>query len=86
MVLNIKNLLSFQDFFDHYSSEPFKEEQLVLFQYLLNCSVRDPYYIALHVFTDLPLQGHSVKSLKHFFSFSKHIYSMVEHSLKREEE
>ena len=64
-----KKIAQFSRFFGYDHSEPFKEEQLVLFQYLLNCSVRDPYYIALHVFTDLPLQGHSVKTLKQFSLF-----------------
>ena len=33
-------------------------EQLVLFQYLLNCSVRESYYLALNLFTKLPIRGH----------------------------
>ena len=34
-----------------------KEEQTVLFQYLLNCSVREPHYLSLNIFTDLPARA-----------------------------
>mgnify|MGYP000555384041 CR=1 FL=1 len=35
-----------------------KCEQTVLFQYLLNCSVREPFYLTFNLFTDLPPRGH----------------------------
>ena len=36
-----------------------KCEQTVLLQYLLNCSVREPFHITLNLFTKLPPRGHN---------------------------
>lgn len=34
-----------------------QSEQTVLFQYLLNCSVREPFYLTFNLFTNLAPRG-----------------------------